>query len=518
MIFNQKPGVANADGVTPTTGGGPITYSGGSVDGQPAGGATSVAPRGPQGGDQGAFPDVRGAQYASPGAAGVTRYGLFANARGPGLTSPGGRRPTIPPGFGPGQPPMQMPRGDPSAGLRPAGQRFQPPAQGRLTSPVQGAAIPRIQPPVMRQQGAGQMMTNTMGGTQSGGQGPLAKVNNDPRVLLNALRSGAGRQTMGGGNPQQPQAMQQTMQQPPPNQQNAGLQQQFNQQQQQQQAAASQQNVRKGKEPNPWGWTDPLWGLTPSGMVGAESPSEYYDRTGPGGTGEPSPNGALVGQVAGDVGTMAGEGFSSFVDAWNAANPGSNMSYEDFLNIPGFDPSSLMGDVGQNWTAAMDPAAWEQMAQNRLAAANEANMGALNRGERRLADRAGRTGFANTGGVTSQMYNDYAGRGVQAERDIFNDTLMNQMNALQGASGFALGQNAQDQARWALEAGMAGHAADQNFGANREDNPSGAAVLGDLLGALGGAAGGAANLAGQGAGGIMSLLAIPGVMSALAGL
>lgn len=443
-------------------------------------------PTGPQGGGQGAFPGVQGAQYASPGAAGVTRYGLFANARGGPAPQPGPPRPA-PPG---GRPPL--PR------LPPQGPRLPPPSQ--VTGPVNDpAARARAELGKARSIGTSGMMTNRMGGGQGGGQGSLAKVNNDPRVLLNALQKSrplqGGRPQQIVGDPRQPQQMQ-ANQQPPPNQQNAGLQEQFDQQQQQAQASAADRNALE---------------VSPSQLgLGGQWVADTFFPEDVDEEGNLDVGGA-TGQVAGEFGEAAGgalgEGFASFVDAWNAANPGSNMSYEDFLNMPGFEQSSIMGDVGQNWTAAMDPAAWEQMASNRLAAANEANTSALNRGERRLADRAGRTGFANTGGVTSQMYNDYAGRGMQAERDIFNDTLMNQMNALQGASGFALGQNAQDQSRWAQETALAGHAADQNFAANREDNPSGAGVLADLLGAGGEAAG----MAGQAGGVLAQLLAALGM-------
>jgi hypothetical protein len=457
--------------------------------------------------------------------------------------------PTLPPGFkgkpgAYGQGPFGQPGGNQQQTL---------PGPSQVTGPVNNNA--RVLLESLRggasMRGGPQTMTNQMGGNLGGGQGslgqqapglpqlppgfqgkpppqaqgglmrpsdamrpgaPVPQGNpqrpTDPRAMMNVLRSQAGRQAMGGGNPQQPQQMQTTQQQPPPNQQNAGLQQQFNQQQAQQQAASQDQNAS-------WESTvdsAPSWLVTDAGK-------ELFKGNVGGAVDEA---GAAAGGIAGDAGAVAGgiagEGVAGFVDAYENANPASAAGYGDFLNTPGFEQGSLMGDVGQNWTAAMDPAAWEQMAQNRLASANEANMGALNRGERRLADRAGRTGFANTGGATSQMYNDYAGRGVQAERDIFNDTLMNQMNALQGASGFALGENAQNLGQWGQLYGGSLHQADQDFAANREDNPSGAAMLSDLFGAGGAAVGGAGQLAGAGAGGLMSLLAIPGMAAMLGGM
>lgn len=206
------------------------------------------------------------------------------------------------------------------------------------------------------------------------------------------------------------------------------------------------------------------------------------------------------------LGQFVNDFITSYEGQAGTQNPSMQGMLADLLGQAGFDPASLMGDINANWSSAMDPAAWEEMARNRIASADEANLAGLNEAERRINARAARTGLQNTGGQRSSIYNSFADRGVQARRDTFNDALNNQMAAMQGASAFGLGQNAQDQARWAQLLGIGAQGVGADFNAIRADNPSGASVLRDLMGAK--AAKDAANTAalGQAGGGVLSAL------------
>lgn len=225
----------------------------------------------------------------------------------------------------------------------------------------------------------------------------------------------------------------------------------------------------------------------------------------PGGGG--SPDQGFGGAIAGafdpsKIGSVLGEGFNDFTNAWDNANGAGNQGFHDFLSNPRFEGGSLMQDVGQNMTSMMDPGAWEQMARNRLAAANDASLASLNEAERRMNDRSSRSGLASNLGMQGQMYKNHADRAVQSERDIFNDVLSNQMGAIGQAGQFALGAQGQDIGRWQSLLGQSTLGAQADLASHREDNPSGAAVLGDLLGAGGQAAG----MGAQGMQGILSLL------------
>jgi hypothetical protein len=388
----------------------------------------------------GVLPGVQGAQYAAPGSSGVTSYGLFSR-RAPPPTYSGPTRPSPQP-TRPGIMPPQIGRVNPGARLPPGVGITNPPRPPTLAPGTPARAGAQVSNPFMAQR-------------------------------MSAMQAQA---------PRQPGVINQTPTAP----QLAGP---TNMQMNAMMASPADALAELAQQPwlqgTPIGAIGNLWGQ----VGGGQSPTEAA--------------GGVAADAAGLAGGTLGAGFAEFRDAWDAATGGgSNASAFDFMQIPGFEQSSLMGDVGQNMTSMMDPAAWEQMAANRLSSAFEANRGALNLGERRLNDRAARTGLANSDGARGSMYDAFAQRNMQAERDIFNDTLNNQMGAIGQAGNFALGQQAQDQARWSQLLGLGGQAGLADFMANREDNPSGAAVLQDLLGALGGLAG----AGGQGASGLMSLL------------
>ncbi len=220
---------------------------------------------------------------------------------------------------------------------------------------------------------------------------------------------------------------------------------------------------------------------------------------------------ALAGAGSG-VGNFLGEQFSDFKNSWDSATGIEDKQFGQFLNNPGFQGGSLMQDVGQNMTSMMDPGAWVQQARNREQAAHDQNLASLNLGERRLNDRSARSGLANNGGMLNKMYQDHGQANLQADRDIFNDALNNQTNAIGQAGQFAQGAQAQDQQRWQSLLQQSNLGATQDHAAFRQDNPSGASVLQDLLGAIGGVAGGAGQAAGQGASLIGPMLAMMGGM------
>lgn len=194
--------------------------------------------------------------------------------------------------------------------------------------------------------------------------------------------------------------------------------------------------------------------------------------------------------------------------AWQEGmGPAPNISdqIQQILAGFGYTPTSLAGDVGQNWTSAMDPAAWEQMAANRMDAAREEARGSMNEAERRMRGAAARGGFNANPGLGG-IYSDYAGAMQDAQRNIFNDTLTNQMNALQGASSYALGQQGLDLQHYGqllnpmIQAAMQQGLYDQNNYTSFGEAVGGVA---DIIGSL---TGGAANAGGQAAGGIGNLL------------
>lgn len=417
------------------------------------------------------IPNVQGAQYASPGANGVTSYGLFSNAGKKGVLPP---KPTAPPTMGINPPPTMLPPGAmPNAPTiaKPPILRGGTPQLPQLPSGINPAMptignpqIPTIAPPsAMLPQGQLTGMRSTGRQALAGRGAPAGGGLGAPTMQMSQGGSG-GTMTLppppsGGGTQMQAQT--------------AGG-----------DATQDMFNTFIAAHPE----IAQLFGLVPGSGQAAEDAA--------GAAGDAAGN--LAGDAGGFAGATVGQGMGDFIKAFNdATGNGGGGNFFDYLKgaIPGFEQNGLMGAVGQNMTSAMDPAAWQQMASNREAQLDESNLAGLNLQERRMADMAGRTGFANTGGATSQMYNDFNQRGIQGRRDIFNDILPQQMNAMNMAGQFALGQNGQDQQRWSQLLGLGGQGAMANFMANREDNPSGGAVLQDLMGAIGGMA--------QGGGGIL---------------
>jgi hypothetical protein len=210
-----------------------------------------------------------------------------------------------------------------------------------------------------------------------------------------------------------------------------------------------------------------------------------------------------AGDVIGQGGAWTAEQIASILSQWNAgwdagmggAPAGQMQGLEQILGNFGFGQGSLVGDVGQNWTTAMDPEAWEQRANNLMATASEQGWADLNRQERRLNSQAALSGIANTGGMRGSIYNNLTNALQNQQRNIWNDSLLQQMQALQGAGSFANQQQAMDQARWSQMLGMLGQA-------NQADTQYAQDQYLGFGEALGGILGVGANVAGQGANGV----------------
>ncbi len=201
------------------------------------------------------------------------------------------------------------------------------------------------------------------------------------------------------------------------------------------------------------------------------------------------------------IGALQG-GKASWDKAFGGENPLSQPGLQDILAQYGFTPGSLSGDVGQNWATAMDPAAWEQRANNLYSQAQETANTSLNSNERRFNDRAGRSGLANQGGGLSSLYQGYGSELQNAQRNIQNDSLSQQMQAMQGAGAFANGQQALDQQRWGQGMSALTQANQMDTAYNQQANPD----FWDMLNSAMSAAGGVAQGAGQAGGSILASL------------
>jgi hypothetical protein len=216
----------------------------------------------------------------------------------------------------------------------------------------------------------------------------------------------------------------------------------------------------------------------------------------------------------GGVGAQAAEEIASMLQQWSQGwdqgmggpPPGALEGLQNLLSQWGFQQSSLVGDVGQNWTTAMDPGAWEQRADNLMAMAQDQGRADLNLAERRMANSAARSGLANAGGGYAAAHNQYAGNMQDARRNIWNDSVQQQLAAVTGAGQFANQQQALDQQRWSQGLGLLGQAnLTDTLQANSDYLGFGEAV-GALLGGVGGMMNNAQNSAGAGLGSIAAML------------
>lgn len=196
----------------------------------------------------------------------------------------------------------------------------------------------------------------------------------------------------------------------------------------------------------------------------------------------------------------ASELWKQLEQAWGTT-PEALGPIMDILNQFGFNPSSLTGALGQNAQAMMDPAAWQQMADNRMAAHRDQARGDLNDMERRTRGAAARGGFNPTAGLNN-AYSQYAQSNQDAQRNIFNDALGHQMNAFNTASGYGLGQQGLDQSRWGQGLGMLGQAG-MFDAANRAGDFTN---FGEMVGGVGDLVGSVLHGGGQSGGGIASML------------
>jgi len=460
--------------------------------GSPTGGLTSQNPAYAQGGTN---QTVGGQQYASPGGNAVTKYGLFAAPPVKGGVLP--PKVQTPPPFGTNAPPPQLAPGSAQLNAPPQMSPGQQAGQ-QLNGVVSGNRHARG--PLQLATGSAQLNGLPMNAGQQAGVDLNAALAQRSRMQgmsngggggINVTGSGAWGQ-QGGGSSSGPGQLQADRSQAP-----TGM----------KQGMGAGDDVYNTILNGPFG---PIIRGVIGAVPGAGDAAQAGIDAGNGNGQQAAADlGAAGGQLGADVGNALGQTFAGVAGGWDqAVGGGGQKGFNDFFNqnMPQWQESSLNDAVGANMQQMMDPAAWEQMARNRLDAANFANTGALNTAERRLADMAGRTGFANTGGVQGQMYNDFANRGLQNERDIFNDTLTNQMNAIGQAGSYANTQRGQDLQRYGNLLNIGAMGAGQDLSNYREDHPSGAAMAQDLMKALGGVAGGAQ-------GNIASLLPFLGMLA-----
>lgn len=194
--------------------------------------------------------------------------------------------------------------------------------------------------------------------------------------------------------------------------------------------------------------------------------------------------------------------------AWNDAMgppPDIYQRMQELVGQYGFQPSDLFQAAGQNMMTISDPAAWEQMAQNRMDAHREEARASMNDAERRMRGAAARSGFNPAGGV-GNIYSDYAGSMQDAQRNIFNDALQNQMQAANMVNNFALGERGLDQQAWANQLGMLGGALNAQNAYDQHNYTNFGEAVGGVANMLGGLTGGATQGAGDLMGGVGSLL------------
>jgi hypothetical protein len=216
------------------------------------------------------------------------------------------------------------------------------------------------------------------------------------------------------------------------------------------------------------------------------------------------------------VGSIS-DAYQQMESEWGTSPTATPYMSELLQNNP-YQAGSLYNDVGQNMTAMMDPGAWEQMAANRLDSAREESLGAMNEGARRMRGGAARGGYNPTAGL-SNVYNQHGQNMVNAQRDIFNDTLGNQMQAAGMAGNYALGQEGMERGMYNNALQMMGNAGmydAQQAGQDYTNFGEFVGGVGQLLGAGAGAFGDMYSSA-MGGAGQMAGAALP-LIGAAAGL
>lgn len=195
----------------------------------------------------------------------------------------------------------------------------------------------------------------------------------------------------------------------------------------------------------------------------------------------------MMGELAKQGGGIYGEAKAG----WEAGNPAPDpfmQQLEELLGQYGNQgQTGLMDAVGANMGQMMDPAVWEQMMANRIATGQEQALGGLNMSERRIRDAASRGGFAPGQGGLSQAYADYGSQMNQVNRDVFNDTLGQQMAAANQAAQFGLGQQGQMNQEEAAIMDMLAKAGMLDKGMEWENYTSFEDILNNMASMVGGA-------------------------------
>lgn len=207
---------------------------------------------------------------------------------------------------------------------------------------------------------------------------------------------------------------------------------------------------------------------------------------------------SILGNSMEDLGGV----FQRMNQGWQEGNPpppGALQMMQDLYGQHGqYQGGPMMDALVQNGLSMMGPEAWEQMAQNRLAAHGEQALSSLNEAERRMRGGAALGGYSASPGL-ARAYQGYGQAMQDAERNIFNDILGQQMNAYGLASNVGMFDQAQRNALQQQGLGLMGNA-NMFDAAAAQQNYTG---FNDILNAMAGIYGGMVEGAGGIAGGLM---------------
>lgn len=206
--------------------------------------------------------------------------------------------------------------------------------------------------------------------------------------------------------------------------------------------------------------------------------------------------------LVGDLSRVYAGGQQAYDQAMSDAGygpPSAVQGMQQILDDNPYQQSALSQQVMQNAAMMQNPEAWEQMMANRLAQQQEQARSDLNLAERRLRGSQARSGLS-TGGSISNLYGLYGDQMQNAQRNIFNDVLQQQMQALNMGAGIAQGQQGLDQALRGQNVGALGQAnlTDTMYGQHNYTN------FGEALGGMANLAGSVLGGGAQAAGGAMS--------------
>lgn len=226
------------------------------------------------------------------------------------------------------------------------------------------------------------------------------------------------------------------------------------------------------------------------------------------GGGDPAQSEILefLSKLMGGLGEGAGALMEGFQTGWGKTQEVPGGVYEDLMGM--YDDernqigtNDMLGAANAMGMDMMNPQAWEAMVDRRMAQSTDQLREALNEAERRSRGAAAAGGYS-ADAMLSNAYRDYGQGLVDANRNILNDALMQQMAAQGQVSGQGLAQQqlAQQLLQQRLGTLGAGQMMDKSFEQSLYTSPE--EVMNAMAMMLGGGMAGA----GQAAGGMGSVL------------